>query len=102
MMKERNFFYSIASESQEIVALENKDGTVDIVYKKKLDFLNNTYIRSINIIDDKMYFVSGPGKIIVTSYVDRKFEVIREYSLNDDLYGMNYIEKIQDYYYISI
>lgn len=100
--KNTNLFYSIASTSQDIVVLENINGNVRVKQKTRLDFLDGSYIRSISIIEDKMYFLPGPNKVICTEYKSGKFNVISEYKLPKALEAINHLYKIDNYYYISL
>lgn len=94
-------FYAISSEKGEIRVLQNADGVVHTVKDIVIDKLVNSYVRSINIIDGYLYCVSGPGKILKLKYDDLTFDVVKEYAVPDEIMGMNYIEKIGEYFYIS-
>ncbi|MPM36504.1 hypothetical protein SDC9_83102 [bioreactor metagenome] len=94
-------FYCIADSSQELSVLKNINGNVELVKTLKLDYLGNSFVRSIRIIDDKLFFVSGPGKIIAASYANLEFDMKEEYEVPFELYGMNDIIKIGSFYYIS-
>lgn len=95
-------FYVLTSTTQNMIVLTEKNKKVDIIKKVNLKFLKETYTRSFSIIDDKMYFVSGPQKIIVTDYLKGNFEVEKEFIVPNNVSEMNDIKKIQDYFYISI
>jgi ABC-type polysaccharide/polyol phosphate transport system ATPase subunit len=93
-------FYCIASSSQQLFVLKNVDGMIVIDRTKKLEYLQTSYVRSISIIDNCIYFVSGPNKIIVADL--ENFSLISEYNVPFDFQGMNDIIKIGSYFYISV
>ena len=95
-------FYGIAASSQQIFVLRNTGEEVEVEKIVKLKCLENSYVRAISLIDDKLYIVSGPGKIIVVNSSDLSFEMICEYDVAFELQGMNDIIKIGSYYYISV
>ncbi|UNK18019.1 ATP-binding cassette domain-containing protein [Paenibacillus sp. N3/727] len=95
-------FYGIAASSQQIFVLKNTGEDVIIEKIKKLECLENSYVRAISLIDNKLYIVSGPGKIIVVKTFDLSFELMCEYKVPFELQGMNDIIKIGSYYYISV
>ncbi len=70
-----------------------------------LPFLEKKYTRSFSIIDNYMYFVSGPGKIHKTSFMNDHIEVIESYPIPKalgTLGGMNDIFKTKDgWWYFS-
>ncbi|WP_246063111.1 ATP-binding cassette domain-containing protein [Paenibacillus ehimensis] len=95
-------FYGIAASSQEVFVLKNAGKEVVIEKVVKLDYLNTAYVRAISLIDGKVYFVSGPGKIVVAEASDLTFDIIAEYKVPFELQGMNDITKIGSYYYLSV
>jgi hypothetical protein len=96
-------FYVIGSGSSSVYCFKidkvSDRGVLHFV--KRLDFLNNSYTRTIRIIEDKMYFVSGNNKIVVTSYKDDDFKIISEYPVQDELTDMNDIYKNGDWFFIT-
>ncbi|MDQ0089968.1 ABC-type polysaccharide/polyol phosphate transport system ATPase subunit [Paenibacillus anaericanus] len=97
-----NRFYGIAASTQQLFVLKNTGEEVIVEKVVKLDYLGHAYIRSITLIDEKIYFVSGPGKIIVANPADLSFDLISEYEVPFELQGMNDIVKIGSYYYLSV
>ncbi|MGG4094727.1 ATP-binding cassette domain-containing protein [Paenibacillus lautus] len=95
-------FYGIAASSQQVFVLKNINGEVKVEKVIKLEYLENAYVRSISIIDDHMYIVSGPGKIMVANYIDLSFDLVRGYKVPFELQGMNDLAKIGSFYYISV
>ncbi|MBW7476115.1 hypothetical protein K0T92_15320 [Paenibacillus oenotherae] len=94
-------FYVLTSTSQNMYVLSNQNGKLVIDKQVHLAFLEQTYTRSFSIIDDKMYFVSGPNKITIVDYINKDFEVAMQYDVPQEYSAMNDIFKIDDYYYIS-
>lgn len=95
-------FYVLTSTSQNMFILTHHNGTVSIEKKLHLDFLSDAYTRSFSIIDGKMFFVSGPGKISVVKYIDGNFVLEQQFSVPSEYEAMNDIKKLGDYYYISV
>lgn len=95
-------FYGIAASSQQVFVLKNTGSEVITEKIIKLDYLENAYVRSISLFDGKVYFVSGPGKIIVANAADLSFDLICEYKVPFELQGMNDIARIGSYYYLSV
>jgi hypothetical protein len=96
-------FYVISSGSPYVYCFKTDKFSDRIVlhFVKKLDFLDNSYTRAIRIIEDKMYFVSGNKKIVVTTYRDEEFSIISEYPVQSELAGMNDIYKNGDWFFIT-
>ena len=95
---ETEMFYVISSGSPYLYCfkIDKVSDKVILHLVKNLDFLTNAYTRSFRIIDDKMYFVSGNNKIVVTTYQDEQFTVIAEYPVPNELASMNdiYIKRM--------
>lgn len=94
-------FYSIGSFSQNIIAIKNDSGTARIKYNINIPELRDCYIRSIKIIDDKMYFVSAHDEIIVCDYINASYEVIDKIKIGSEFAGANDLWKYEDYYYLT-
>lgn len=94
-------FYCISSLEGKIYTLKNNNGKAEITNIKTISEINNTYTRSFNIIDGYMYFVSGGGYIRKVNYIDGSFDVVESYKVPDNMNGMDFIEKIDDYFYLS-
>jgi ABC-type polysaccharide/polyol phosphate transport system ATPase subunit len=96
-------FYGISAMSQHVFVLKNNGDKVVDEKVIRLGYLQeSSYIRSIRIIEGELFFVSGPGKIIVADYLNSPFDKIREYNVPFELRGMNDIMKIGSYYYLSV
>ena len=89
-------FYVIAANSQDIYKLVRDKEGIKQVYKKHLDFLGDTYVRSITIADGAMYFVSGPGFIHKTAYRDDSFRVLAKYRVPQGMASMNDLFRTDD------
>ena len=75
---------------------------------RKIDELENIYVRSFSIIDGYIYFVSGVSDTassaasnILKCDLDT-LEIKEKYTVPPEVSGMVQITKIQDYYYISV
>ncbi|MFW2500146.1 MULTISPECIES: hypothetical protein [Clostridium] len=95
------YFYCISSEDGKVWIMKNDNGIVKIINAIVIDEIKNSYVRSFSIIDGYMYFVSGPGYIYKVRYDDNSYKVIDSYKVPDDMFGMNYITKIDSYFCIS-
>ena len=93
-----NTFFCIASFSQNIVAIRNDHGTARIKYNYKLSFLKDNYVKSISIIDGKMYFLSANGEIFVCVYLDESYDIVEHYDVGIDI---NDLQKYGDFYYLT-
>lgn len=104
-VKEKQAFYAWSSMSGQMwVFKRSKDASkVFLDESYSIPALNNVYVRSYTIIDDKVYFVSGTGGDCCIYEVDfETFDVIRTIPVAPELGGMVQITKIQDYFYITI
>ena len=95
-------FYGISSESGQVFVLRSVDNSIVVEKLLTLDYLANSYVRSLSLIDDLLYFVSGPGKILAVNCEDMSFSLVKSYDVPFELRGMNDIAKIGSYYYISV
>lgn len=101
---DQQMFYGISAMSQHVFMLKNVDKEESYEEKViKLGYLQkNSYIRSIRIIENKLYFTSGPGKIMISDHLKSPFDKIEEYEVPFELSGMNDILKVGSYYYITV
>ncbi|MHA6481048.1 hypothetical protein ACX1C1_03890 [Paenibacillus sp. strain BS8-2] len=95
-------FYVLTAESQDMYILSNVNGEMILDEVVDLEFLQGGYTRSFSIIDNKMYFVSGPHKVIVADFIDGNISVDTQYDVPEEYWAMNGIHKIDEYFYISI
>ena len=97
-------FYALCSTGGIIMTLIAKDNTVFVERMDTLNFLSDHYVRSFNIIDNNMYFVSGrnqrPPKIYQVDY-KRGYCIKDSFLVPNELSNTNYIAKVGNYYYIT-
>ncbi len=98
----RHLFYAVASLEAKIYVFENANGILKLSRIDKLMEIEESYVRSISVIEDKLYCVSGPGCINEYIIGDSGFTFEKTYNVPDKYVGMNQIVKIEDYYYITI
>ncbi|MBR2275704.1 MAG: hypothetical protein IJ873_06560 [Lachnospiraceae bacterium] len=80
-----------------------------------IEELNESYVRSFTIDGENVYFVSGNGNVILAklpepsengafeSLPDRtELEILERYPVSDDIAGMVQLERIGDYFYITV
>ncbi len=82
-------FYVVGSWTQTISRLVPDGDGLELKYTMELDFLDEAYIRSMSIIDGKMYFISGPERIHKTRHRDDSYEVIESWRVPPEHRGMN-------------
>lgn len=97
--KNTELFYVIGSNGGEIFTLRNQEDMLDIIAHHTFEGKINSYTRSFSIIDGYMYILGD--KIYKIDY-QQDFNILETYVVPYELQGMNYIERIGDYYYISI
>lgn len=95
-------FYAWSSMSGEMYLFRhNQDDTrMYLTEIRKIQALNNVYVRSFTILDNEIYFVSGNSTIIRADL--ETFEILETYPVPDSMAGMIQLTKIQDYYYITV
>jgi hypothetical protein len=98
---QQNAFYVVSSNSQTISKFVRDEAGLTLIYSKGLPFLEGKYTRSISILDGKMIFVSGPGKIFETRYINDSYEVLRSWVVPNSISNMNDILKKNDQFLIS-
>ncbi len=94
-------FYAWSSQSGEMFLFRRPedDTRVYLTEVRTIPSLNNAYVRSFTIIEDRIYFVSGNSSIIEADL--DSFTVKKEYHVPDSLYGMIQLTRIGDYFYIT-
>ena len=93
-------FYVLSSMTGELYVFKNKNGEVIHERTESIKELNDCYVRSFTIMGDEVYFVSGNKNIIRARLKDLK--VLERFPVGDEIAGMVQLEKLQDYYYITV
>lgn len=117
--EKREMFWALAGESQEIYGIKcpeegpaeggrrpegtyRTDGRMELCFQQKIKELQSTYVRSMSIIGDRFYIVSGPGYILELSFTDDKFLVENTYTVPEEYFSMNDITYFHGYFWISV
>lgn len=95
-------FYVLSSMTGELYVFKRLEDSTQVVLEeiRSNEKLNGTYIRSFTIMDGEVYFVSGPSAIVRARLSD--LSILEEYPVGPEINGMVQLEKIQDWYYITI
>lgn len=98
---ESKAFYVMSSNSQSITKLICDEDHLTIRYQKSLPFLKGFYTRSMRIIGEYMYFVSGPNYITKTRFHDDSYDVVAFYKVPPGMESMNDLFFSGSYYYLT-
>ena len=79
---------------------DSGDTRVYLAGIRKIDELDNVYVRSFTIQDDVIYFVSGNSSIIKAKL--NTFKILDTWPVPDTKAGMIQLTPIQDYFYITV
>lgn len=95
-------FYVWSSMSGEMYLFRHgsSDTRMYLTEIRKIEALENVYVRSFTIIGDDIYFVSAGGFIIRANLAD--FTVLETYMVSAEIAGMIQLTRIQDYFYLTI
>lgn len=95
-------FYAWSSQSGEMYLFRRgKDSTrMYLTEIRSIPSLDNVYVRSFTIMEDRIYFVSGNSSIIEADL--DTFKIKKEYPVPEQLAGMIQLTRIEDYFYITI
>lgn len=95
-------FYAWSSMSGEMYLFRhNPDDTrMYLTEIRRIESLDNVYVRSFTIIGNDIYFVSGNSSIIRADLAS--FKIRETYPVPDTIAGMIQLTRIQDYYYITV
>lgn len=95
-------FYAWSSMSGEMYLFRhNTDDTrMYLTEIRRIDMLENVYVRSFTILNDDIYFVSGNASIIRADL--DTFTIWETYPVPDSMSGMIQLTKIQDYFYLTV
>ena len=94
-------FLVLGSEDQKMYFLRQSDGFFAVDRVEPLAFLAGAYTRSFSVIDDHYYFVSGPGRIAVTTLSPEGFRVVRTHPVPPAWRNMNDLVRVGDYFYFT-
>ena len=94
--------YAWSSMSGEMYLFRHEpdDSRMYLAAVRKIDALENVYVRSFTIQDDSVYFVSGNSSIIRADL--KTFQVLDTWPVPDSMAGMIQLTPIQDYFYITV
>lgn len=98
----RELFWTLASYSQEIFGIRVEDGKAKVQVRQKIEKLQDSYVRSMRMIDGKLYIVSGPGYILELAFAGGKFVVAQKYPVPEEYFSMNDLAFFQGYFWISV
>lgn len=111
-------FYVLSSMTGELYVFANTAREEHEIVLERIFYieeLNESYVRSFTIDGENVYFVSGNGNVILArlpelsengtfeSLPDRtELEILERYPVSDDIAGMVQLERIGDYFYITV
>lgn len=95
-------FYAWSSMSGEMYLFrhDSDDTRMYLSEIRRIEQLDNVYVRSFTILEDEIYFVSGNSSILRMDL--DSFDLLETYQVPDSMAGMIQLTKIQDYYYITV
>ena len=95
-------FYAYSSMTGELYVFRRLPDSSQVVLEdiRSIEKLNGVYVRSFSILGDEIYFVSGNSSIIRAKLKD--LSILEEYPVPAQIAGMVQLEKIQDYFYITV
>lgn len=95
-------FYAWSSMSGEMYLFRHEPGDSRMYLSeiRRIEQLDNVYVRSFTIMDDEIYFVSGNSNILRVDL--DSFDLLEAYPVPDSMAGMIQLTRIQDYYYITV
>lgn len=95
-------FYAWSSMSGEMYLFRHNAGDTRMYLTeiRRIDSLDQVYVRSFTIIQDEIYFVSGNSSIIRADL--DSFEILETYPVPEQMAGMIQLTRIQDYFYITV
>lgn len=95
-------FYAWSSQSGEMYLFRHTADSSRMYLTKILSIpeLNGIYVRSFTIMENRIYFVSGNSNIIEADLYT--FEILNRYPVPDEIAGMVQLEKLGNYYYITV
>lgn len=99
--KKNNCFFCISSYYGQITKIVNVKNNLVIDEIYYLPECVPYYTRSMNVIDGYFYIPTAAGIIYQYEY-ENDFSLIKEWNVSNSGIGLNYIYKIDDYWYLSV
>ncbi len=95
-------FYAWSSMSGELFLFRHDpgDSRMYLTEIRRIDLLDNVYVRSFTIDGSDIYFVSGNASIIRADL--ETFEILETWPVPDDMAGMIQLTRIGDYFYLTV
>lgn len=95
-------FYAWSSMSGEMFLFRHDpdDTRMYLTEIRRIESLDNVYVRSFTIIGNDIYFVSGNSSIIRADL--KSFKILETYPVPENMAGMIQLTLIQDYFYITV
>lgn len=95
-------FYAWSSMSGEMYLFRRdpEDSRMYLTEIRRMDSLDQVYVRSFTIIGSDIYFVSGNAAILRADL--DSFEILEAYPVPDSMAGMIQLTRIEDSFYITI
>ena len=94
-----NNHYYIWNGINQMLVYTEKDCSLILERAYIIPELENCYVRSFTVEDNEWYFPTCSGKIVAT---DSSFNYTREYTVPDDIAGLSYIYKRDEYWYVNV
>ncbi len=95
-------FYAWSSMSGEMYLFRHDpdDSRMYLTEIRRIESLDNVYVRSFTIVGNDIYFVSGNSSIIRADL--KSFKILETYPVPASMAGMIQLTPIQDYFYITV
>jgi hypothetical protein len=94
-------FLVLGSEDQTMYFIGQRNGFFAVDRVEPLPFLSGAYTRSFSVIGDHYYFVSGPGRIAVTTLLPAGFRLDRTHLVPPAWRNMNDLVRVGEYFYFT-
>lgn len=94
-------FYALSSLGGDFWILANEAGVAKIERHFVIDEIKDAYVRSFSFIDGFLYLISGNGFIWKIELSGGYYRVAEKFLVPDEICGMNYLMKIDDWFYIT-
>lgn len=100
--KTTDTFYAWSSMSGEMYLFRHNtdESRMYLTEIRRIESLDQTYVRSFTILGNDIYFVSGNASIIRADL--HSFEMLEAYPVPEQMAGMIQLTRIQDYFYITV